>query len=121
MYFVIKMVANYLKANPVAVKSIYHISTTDAAKAALARHGETENSILDRLYAGDLGRATDDELIKIRLNILKSMEYTDADDNSFSVRYYIRSNNGEGEEIMVRHSISRKYSTIYMPGEWIEE
>lgn len=116
-----QVVANYLKANPVAVKSIYHISTTDAAKAALARHGETENSILDRLYTGDLGRATDDELIKIRLNILKSMEYTDADDNSFSVRYYIRSNNGEGEEIMVRHSISRKYSTIYMPGEWIEE
>lgn len=49
------------------------------------------------------------------------MEYKDADDNSFSVRYHIRSNNGEGEEIMVRHSISRKYSTIYMPGEWIEE
>ena len=58
------MVANYLKANPVVVKSIYHISTTDAAKAALDLHGETENSILDRLYTGDLGRATDASSLK---------------------------------------------------------
>lgn len=116
-----QVVANYLKANPVSVKSIYHISTTDAAKSALARHGETENSLLDRLYAGDLGRSTDEELIKIRLSILKGMDSAIADNDSFPVKYYIRSNNGEGEEIIVRHSISRKLSNIYMPGEWIEE
>jgi hypothetical protein len=113
----LQVVANYLRTHPLAVKSLCHITVTDAAKAALSQHGETEITLLDRLYAGDLGRVSDEEIVKIRLRIFDTMTQMPLADDSITMKYYIRSNNGNGEEIMVKHSIYEKHSIIYMPWE----
>lgn len=113
----LQVVANYLRENPTPIKEMGLFYATDKANAAMTKHGETAISLLDRLYTGNLGRVSDEEIVQIRLHIYAMKNRMPVDKEYITVKYYIRSNSGEGEEIMVNHSIRKSHSVIYMPGE----